>query len=285
VTEPALLTVPGNPDRENEDAVLTGSDRAVVVDGAGIPPEWRAGCHHSVAWYSHSLAAELFARLADHRTPMMDCLAAAIIAVRSQHENSCNLDQGSPSATVASWRQVRDTLQYLVLCDASIILKHSDGHVDEITDKRLEQVTALLIERALEEPSAGSDPQQRLLFARQQAVEATRNQPNGFWCCHTDPAAAEQAIYGELPLDQVHGIIAASDGATRGYQLLDLHSLTEFADQILTPPTNMSSIGDAIRTAETRHAEALHAEATKIHDDLTIAAASFRNREAVLPDH
>jgi hypothetical protein len=150
VAEPALLTIPGDPDRENEDAVLAGPDRAVVVDGAGIPPEWRAGCHHSVAWYSHSLA--------------------------------------------------------------------------------------------------------------------------------TDPVAAEQAIYGELPLDQVYGIIAASDGATRGYQLLDLHSLTEVADQILTSPTDLSSIGQAIRTSETRQAAALQARANKVHDDLTIAAAHIFER-------
>lgn len=123
VTEPAILSVASDPDRENEDAVIAGSEGAVVVDGAGIPREWRAGCHHSVAWYSHTLAAALFARLADHRTPMADCLAGAITAVRSQHENSCDLGQGSPSATVAAWRQVHDTVQYLVLCDASIILQ------------------------------------------------------------------------------------------------------------------------------------------------------------------
>lgn len=276
VTELAILTIASNPDRENEDAVIAGSEGAVVVDGAGIPREWRAGCHHSVAWYSHALATALFAGLADHGTPIVNCLAAAITTVRSQHEDSCNLDQGSPSATVAAWRQVHDTLQYLVLCDASIILKHSDGHVQEITDNRLEQVTAPLIKQYLE-PSTETDRPQPLRIARRQAVEATRNRPNGFWCCHTDPAAADQAIYGELPVHQVHGIIAASDGATRGYQLLNLHSLTEFANQILTRPTNLPSIGEAIRMAETRQTAALQAGANKIHDDLTIAAASLHS--------
>lgn len=272
VTELAILTLAGNPDLENEDAVLAGSEAAVVVDGAGIPKEWRAGCHHSVAWYAHTLAAVLFARLADHGTPMVDCLAEAITAVRGQHEDSCHLDQGSPSATVAAWRRVHDTVQYLVLCDASIILKHSDGRVEEITDNRLEQVTAPLIKQFLES-STECDLPQRLRIARRQAVEATRNRPSGFWCCHTDPAAAGQASYGELPVHQVAGIIAASDGGTRGYQLLGLHSLTQFADQILARPTNLSSIGRAIRAAETRQTAALRAGANKIHDDLTIAAA------------
>lgn len=275
MTAPALLTIASSPDRENEDAVVADPDRAVVVDGAGIPPEWRAGCHHAVAWYSGNLAAEFFTRLADPMITMAAALASAITAVRGRHEERCDLDRGSPSATVAAWRRTAGTLQYLVLCDASIILGLADGRVEEITDSRIEQVTAPLIKQFLAEPAPGGDPVERLLLARRRALAATRNRPDGFWCCQADPTAAGHSLQGERPINEVDGVIAASDGATRGYQLLGLHTVTEFAGQVLAQPTDLAPIGQAIRASETAKAEALRSKGIKVHDDLTIATTSF----------
>jgi hypothetical protein len=115
--ELAAVTVrswPASPDCENEDSTADAPQVAVVVDGAGIPSSLRSGCSHSVAWYSRTLAMAFQLHLADPCV-MRDALRSAIADVVAEHENTCDLAEGSPSATVAAWRITSSDLDYLVL--------------------------------------------------------------------------------------------------------------------------------------------------------------------------
>ena len=101
---PELFSLPAELGRESEDACAIADGIGVVVDGAGLPKTMRRGCSHSVAWYARMLAEELRMRLESRTTRMTDALAGAIAQVTAAHASTCDLTQGSPSATVAAWR-------------------------------------------------------------------------------------------------------------------------------------------------------------------------------------
>ncbi|HJG90520.1 MAG TPA: hypothetical protein K8V81_02220, partial [Brachybacterium massiliense] len=93
------FTAPAVADADEDAAGVLG-EVAVVLDGAGVPQRFRAGCHHSVAWYSHTLAAHLLGRAQDPAVCLRDALASAITEVSALHAGECDLVAGGPSATV-----------------------------------------------------------------------------------------------------------------------------------------------------------------------------------------
>lgn len=277
--EMAAATVtswPASPDRENEDSTANTPQIAVVVDGAGIPSSLRSGCSHSVAWYSRTLATTFQLHLAAPRVTMQDGLRSAIAEVVAKHENTCDLAAGSPSATVAAWRITGPDLEYLVLCDSSLLLSFTDGRQLEVTDNRLSQVVEPWVENALAKraQSGLSTSPHEIRAASRQAVESLRNTPGGFWCCHNDPAAADEALQGSIPLAALRGVVLATDGATRGIHLLGSHTLAETVDAALS--STAEELLRQIRAAEDAQIKSLTLQAVKVHDDATLVSAKIR---------
>lgn len=270
----AVASIPGDTARENEDAVALGDGVAVVVDGAGLPKELRRGCRHSVRWYAGNLARAFRDHLVRLDSEMPDALAAAISDVAASHSVDCRPEEGSPSATVAAWRAHEDSVEYLVLCDASVVLAFRDGSVAEVTDDRISRATQPVIDQFLRDVSRNSGviTTDDKRSARLAAVEQTRNREGGFWCCHTDPAAAFAAIHDRTDRDILRAVVAASDGATRGYQVLGIH--TPAALTSAAGSDDLTALIASIRDAEERNG-VLVQQAIKQHDDATIVAATF----------
>ena len=267
------LTLPAALDRENEDAIALAAGIGVVVDGAGIPAELRRGCTHTVAWYARRLADAFCARLVDRGTPMRDALAGAIAEVTALHAGTCTFEGGSPSATVAAWRVDGAEVEHLVLCDASVVVRDASGRAQEITDDRIEHSVERRIRELLSARTETADPNADELAAlRWRALEECRNAPGGFWCAQADPTVAEQSLIGRQAIDGTAAVIAASDGGTRGYQLVDAHDLPSFA--LRAASGELEGLAAEIRAGE----EGLRTRADfdgKIHDDLTIVVGSF----------
>jgi hypothetical protein len=276
VSEPLQWSLPASPERPNEDAVFVRDGVAVVVDGAGLPKSMRAGCRHSVAWYANQVAAAFGAALLDRTVTMPQALSQAIVEVSQRHDG-CRLNEGSPSATVAAWRLHSSDVEYLVLCDASAVVLLGDGAV-EITDGRMAQLIAGRLAAA-----AGSGPltASAILDVRRAALDASRNVEGGFWCCHTDPAAAEQALTGSYPRSEIVGLAIASDGATRGYQSLGVHTVEQLVSRAILGEGG-TLIGE-IRAAERQQRQRLLDSATKVHDDATIVALTSTARQPMSP--
>jgi len=261
-----LFSLPAEAGRESEDACAVGNGIGVVVDGAGLPKAMRRGCSHSVAWYARMLAEELRIRLESRVVSMTDALAGAIGEVTAAHASTCDLGQGSPSATVAAWRIVGDEVEHLVLSDASVVLIFADGTAREVTDDR---ITAAAPTRAESLAAAAGIPvaTAEMRFA---ALDAVRNVEGGFWCAHVDPDAARHALTGRTPIRQLRAVVAASDGATRGFQLVGAHTLQDFAD--LAANEDLPRIAAEIRDAENAHGVPPF---TKPHDDIGMVAIRF----------
>lgn len=242
----SLVTSEARPGADEDAAGVLG-EVAVLLDGAGIPPRFRAGCHHSVAWFSHTLAAHLLARATDPALSLHEALAAAISEVRALHEHECDLEAGSPSATVVAVRRTGEQLEHLVLCDSSLLLHGRDGTVRRLTDDRVDHLVI---------PAGGA--------RSAQAVEALRNAPGGFWLARHEPEAADEALTGSVPVADLAAVHLVSDGVTRAIDLLGLHTALTLSDALLAAPDEVIA---QLRAAERALPEG--ARPRKIHDDAT----------------
>lgn len=243
VMEPA---VPG----ADEDAAGSLGSAAVLVDGAGLPASLRAGCAHSVAWYSHLLAARLLGALQDPALSLREALRLAIAEVAAAHGPDCRLEDGSPSATVVAVRWGAERLEHLVLADSSLLLDHADGRVERRTDPRVDEVVAAHRTVA--------------------AVEARRNAPGGFWVARHEPAAAEEAWVGSVPLTGLRAVHLVSDGVTRAIDLLGLHTASTLSDALLAAPDEVIA---QVRAVERELSTPRRPR--KIHDDATALTLSW----------
>lgn len=269
-----VVTSVAQPGHDNEDAVARGPGVVVLVDGAGLPARLRSGCTHTVRWYARTLADSFRDGLSCVDIDIRTALAVALRQVAASHGPGCDLDRGSPSGTVAAWRIGPEAVEYLVLGDASIIVTGCDGGVREVTDNRLATVTEPIIATSMRDRAARglpTSPDDRR-EARRAAVELTRNTAGGFWCCHHDPAAADQAIVETPRRDQVASLIAASDGATRGYQVLDIHTVDDVAR--LVADGRGDAVIAAIR-AEEHRTRRLTDQGMKKHDDATLVVTTM----------
>ncbi|UWF77225.1 MULTISPECIES: protein phosphatase 2C domain-containing protein [Microbacterium] len=263
-------SLPAVAGRESEDALAVGDGIAVVVDGAGLPTSMRSGCRHAVAWYARCLAEAFREGLENRAVAMPAALAAAIERVRASHAHTCDLGAGSPSATVAAWRIDDEEVEHLVLCDASIVLVGRDGAVREVTDDRIDAAVERRASELLREGAAGGEPaEEEVAAARLAALDETRNRDGGFWCCHTDPRAAGHALTGRSRVDELAAIVAASDGGTRGFQLLDAHPIERFG--ALAVAGRLADIAAEIRAAE----DTASLRFAKTHDDILLAVETF----------
>jgi hypothetical protein len=233
------------PGRRNEDAAASGPGWAFVLDGATPTPGVATGCRHDVPWLVRRLTTALTRRLTDTETsaPLADILADAIAELCDAHQGTCDLSNpDSPSSTAAIARVRDGTLDYLVLCDSPIVLRHTDGRVTLIEDNRLAQGRPY----------------------RPGQVRARRNRPGGFWVASTDPSAAHQAVTGAAGLTGLTGAALFTDGLTRlaewyGYRWPDLLGLLR--DQ------GPGALIDLVRAAERGYPHPY----LKQHDDATLA--------------
>lgn len=246
-----IVTDPSSPEAANEDAARFDARVAVLADGSGVPPRYRAGCRHTVAWYSRALVDALAEELADEGVSMRAALAAAIGRVRSLHEGECDLEAGSPSATVVAVRARDGVLEHLVLCDSSLLLARADGDVVRVTDTRIEGVV-----RRERVPDA---------------IEALRNGEGGFWVARHEERAAREALVGSVPLAEVEAAVLVSDGVTRAIDLLGIGGADAVARRC-QDASGAAELIDEVRRVESRRAEEGTLPERKTHDDATVLA-------------
>jgi hypothetical protein len=258
-------SVAGSPDRANEDYVVVQSGSVSVVDGQTARTE--TGCVHGVAWYAQSLAETMAAQLEDGRMPA-EGLSVAIRRTTGRHESTCDLSApGTPSATVAAVQTTGGWLQWLVLGDLTLIVE-TVGGVRVLSDPRVRETA--LVERRIADQMSANDPRKPEALVRMKHAElAARNVPGGFWAAATDPGAADQAIIGSLPLDQVGRVAILTDGAARSVDLFGRHTWAEALDAIerLTPAGFIAEV----RAIEETDPDCTRWPRNKASDDATVA--------------
>ncbi|MFI7428239.1 hypothetical protein ACIBPB_14715 [Micromonospora sp. NPDC049836] len=258
---------------ENEDLVFRFGPLVGVLDGATVPEGFETGCVHGPSWYVRHLAARIgLAVAARPAATLMSSLAAAILAVRADHGDACDLDHpGTPSSTVCLLREGGDQVDYLVLCDSPLVLDTGD-QVSVVSDDRLDAAVAEL-RRAADALPDDVDPMTR--FRRAVTGQRSRmNRTHGYWAAASDPDAAYHAVTGTLPLRGAGALRRAallSDGAScavEQFGLFDWAGLLE-----VTAVEGPEGLIARVRAAERDHADRLRRH--KRTDDASVVLCEF----------
>ncbi|MDT0331024.1 protein phosphatase 2C domain-containing protein [Nocardiopsis lambiniae] len=248
-----LATDPGNPDQANEDVAALTTNGAVLLDGASAPAGIDIGCEHGVAWHTRRLAGLLLAGLLGTDS-LRTVLAQAITTMAELHGPACDVtDQEFPSATVILVRLTGEQLDYLVLSDSVLLMRHANGTVSTIADTRLDDLKTEL----------GRDRS-----GAKRSVRTLRNTPGGFWTAGVDARAADEALTGSLPLTDVTGFAAMTDGATRGVEVFGSQTWEDC--YLLAAEKGPGALIDHVRELEQGDADQGRYISGKLHDDATV---------------
>ncbi len=252
-----LVSEPGDRARPNEDFASVGLSASgqggsvVLLDGV-TPPADGGGCLHSVPWFTAHLGGaltELTVSLPD--VPLTEALSRAVARTADAHARTCDLSHPrTPQATVALARWSPETVEYLVLCDATLLLASPGGTVSPVRDERL-----ALLPRALLRSAA--------------TVDGTlRNKEGGFFTAAADPAVADRAVAGSVPRTEVVALAALSDGATRWTETFREGDWTSLFT--LVREDGPRALVEKVRVLEDADATArAHLGNGKTHDDAT----------------
>ncbi|MGI5186511.1 protein phosphatase 2C domain-containing protein [Dactylosporangium sp. CA-152071] len=259
-TETCTEAAPG---AVNEDAYRVGDGWAFVLDGAGRYPGHTGGCTHAITWVVERLATRLEAELAA-AGPGQTLTAATAEAIQrtcADHGPGCDLtDPLSPGAALAVLRVAGDRVEWLVLADCAVVLEHPDRTYTVVIDDRVDQLRgAPIAEGAVRTYTP-------------EFVRTVRNQPGGFWVASAVPAAADEALTGSVPREDVDRALLCSDGVSR---LTERYGWT-WADVFDLAENGLYGVIGAVRAAETSDPDPRRWRG-KPHDDATAVWLTLAN--------
>ncbi|MEW2622606.1 hypothetical protein [Streptomyces sp. NPDC048106] len=199
-----LVSEPGDATRPNEDFAdvrlpASGQGGCVILLDGVTPPTGETGCLHSVPWFTARLGGALTELTVSARDlTLAGILSLAIGETARAHADTCDLSHPrTPQATVVMARWSAETVEYLVLCDSTLLLRSPAGEVTAVLDDRLARLP-------------------RSALATDALVDANlRNKEGGFFTAAADPAVAARAVTGTAPRREVAALAALTDGATR----------------------------------------------------------------------
>lgn len=196
--------------RTNQDRYLAGDYYAAVLDGASSYPPLPEG--RDGGWYAEQLARAIEDAITP--TKALDVvLAEAIELVAETHQ----LESGaSPSSTVAIARWDGSYVECLVLGDSTILVGHTDGTIDRLTDDRLTDIAVAQraeYQRRLQQGHGYDQQHRKLLQALQQEQRRARNTKDGYWIAEADPVAAYHALERRYPQREIADLVLMTDGA------------------------------------------------------------------------
>jgi hypothetical protein len=236
------------PGRANEDHIILSPGFAILLDGVTQLPDLDTGCIHGPGWLVRVLGGHLTEALStDGTVGLEQALADAIDAVCRRHANTCNLaNPNSPSSTVAMVRERAGFLDYLVLCDSTVVFENAGG-MTPISDDRTDTLAAY----------------------DRESVARVRNRPGGFWVASTAPEAAAEALTGAVPMDGLQRMLLCTDGVSR---LVDFFGRSWSDVFAIAERHGPRAAINAVRQCETEHPERLERPGRRVkqYDDATL---------------
>lgn len=263
----ALASQPGSSSRPNEDFAAATPSVAVLLDGLTAPAELGTGCIHGTPWYVAQLGTRVLqAATTSPGLSLTEMTADAIATTAAVHRSTCDLAHpGTPCSTLALLRETGNSLDYLVLFDSVLVLDRRSGP-QVITDDRILQVAQA--ERAeTRQHAIGTDEHTRSVKRLVAAERQHRNQPGGYWVAGSDPVAAQYAVTGSRPRDDVDRAALLSDGASC---LVDTYTTITWTDALdMLADTGPSALVSRVRDLEATDPDGHQWPRYKRSDDAT----------------
>lgn len=269
-------TQPGDPARPNEDLPGVLGECAILLDGSGAPGNLPTGCVHGVPWFVRQLGTRCLEHMAITSTSSLPgILSKALTEVSALHADTCDLSRpGTPSAVITMARYTGDRMEWLVLGDVALAIETAAGAIAVVTDKRMEDAAPPEYWQMLALPTGTPEHQAaRMAFVRKQ--QPTRNKPGGYPVASTWPQAADEALTGSIPIDDVRRAVLASDGVTRFVEF-GLGSWSDMLDVLTSGGPH--ALFARIRQAETSDPAGKRWPRAKLHDDVGLVFCELAPR-------
>lgn len=271
----ATEAAPGRP--ANEDQVFHHRSVVGVLDGVTAPDGLETGCVHGPAWYARQLVAHLRSAIEDTPTaPLTGILRAAIERVTLDHPMCDLANPSTPAATVCLIRDAGAELEYLILCDNSLVIDTGTETALLVDDRFARAVQQIRKDYLVGDVPIGSEAHQIRVRAASTRKRELTNTPDGYWIAAANPAAAEHAITGRLPL-RGHGAVRRAalltDGAACAVDVFGLYDWRTLLD--LITERGPQEVIRQVRLAETVDFDGHAQPRFKRHDDATVAYCVF----------
>ncbi|MEU4234383.1 hypothetical protein AB0F17_59760 [Nonomuraea sp. NPDC026600] len=255
-------------DGESEDRIFLLPQAVIVLDGA-TSVELGPG---SGGWYADMLGRRLARQLASSDgLDLRDVLAEAIASLAVAH----NLRPGrAPSAAVTILRWTAQVVEGLVLCDTSLALLSPGKQTNVLHDDRLHKLDHPHRAAYLEAIRTGSAFDRERLRHMQAFTREYRNRPGGYWVAEAVPEAANEAVRGIWPREEVAAALLATDGAAAGvdtYRVLDDWA----AGFAMAKDRGVEAMLDLVHQTELGDPQARRWPRFKTHDDKALAFVQF----------
>ncbi|MFI0485925.1 hypothetical protein [Actinomadura sp. 9N215] len=239
----------GSAERGNEDFVAAAAGAVVVLDGCGLPLGTDLGCVHGTAWYARSLGTRLLARMLDGIGPSAGPPVGPPEGAHTPGERPLVARLAGAIADVAASHRATCDLRAPTTPAATVLALRLRG--GDLVDYLVLADSTVLLE--------GRD--------------GVREITGGHHYAAADPAAAEAAITGTVPVDDLRRVFLMTDGATR---LADLFGVTDWAGlAALAADPGPAALIERTREVERTDPSAVRWPRGKVHDDATVAVCTF----------
>lgn len=273
----ALASVPRIGRAHNEDvARVMDTSCAWVLDGADDPLADDFACRHDARWYVDELSNALSQYLSESRNPLNEVLAQSIREVANRHRLVCaNPSPRQPCATVAMVRLSSKFIDYLVLGDASLLIRKSES-TSHVSDKRLQEVAPQIRQEIwgrLRDGHGYADPARGdLLRNLAEAEREARNSDEGYWITSYSPEAAFHALVKSIPVTDesaVTEMALMTDGLERALSTFEIFTDCGEMLRALLEHGPIQCI-DRVRDAEMKDRWGRTYPRTKFSDDASV---------------
>ncbi|MEV0454734.1 hypothetical protein [Catellatospora methionotrophica] len=265
------------PGRVNEDQVFHHRSVVGVLDGVTVPEGFDTGCAHGAAWYSRRLVTHLAGALDDAPDASLAVILGSAIERVTRDHPGCDLaNPSTAAATVCLVRDAGSELEYLILCDSSLVVDTGAEPVLLVDDRFARSIQRIRDDYLLGDVPIGSEVHQARRIAANTRKRELTNTPEGYWIAAADPEAAAHALTGRFPLlgeGAVRRAALLTDGASCAVDTFGLYDWTAMLD--LITENGPHELIRQVRIAETADADGRARPRFKSHDDATVALCVF----------
>lgn len=271
------ISLPGSPDRENEDAYGATGTIAFVLDGVtGLADELLLPGRSDAAWAAQTARTLLLEHGPGRGGDLRGLIwtVAQGIQQRFEHERSRAPAERYelPWTTISMIGIAGDTLHIAYLGDSRVLVETADGAVHNLgmykSRTPFEQKLAQKVAAAQKEKGGDIGATARAtVMSELRRARNTVNTPNGFWLLGADPEAAAHVGITSLKLAGPATVLLTTDGF---YALREDYEVFDDRDLIATGQTlGLAPMGVQLRKIENDDPNGQRYARMKKSDDAT----------------
>lgn len=265
------ITMPGTP--INEDTAYADKTAGWVIDAAtGLTDSRYTSEGSDGEWFKNQWDKYLGKLMNNSEYTIKEIVKNGIKLIRDEFFKEAgtaevkNIER--PSASLAMVRFNKNTMEYLLLGDCSLLIQYADGHVERIKDTSLEKFDGKAIselDRIRRENNTTFQEARKAINPLLIKHRCMKNTPEGYWSLEFNDKAVEHCIEGKIPAKDVDSILLLTDGFASVYDIYGFCSIKELFSIIKTKGLN--EVCNIIRNIEDKDSDMREFPRFKKSDD------------------